>query len=80
MEGGLQHAHIAKVRWVNNSTGFTDQSTRAQMVEWIEQGGQAYVSDGVNAAWIGVVQHTPKYIRTYADRTWTDNLLALPKF
>lgn len=41
------------------------------MVTWIEGG---------NTVRVGVVNATPKYIRTYADGTWTDNLLALPRF
>ena len=78
MEGGVRHEHIAEVKWLNgNEPG---QSTRAQMVTYIEGGNQAYVTDGVNSVFVGVVDATPKYIRTYADGKWTDNLLALPRF
>jgi hypothetical protein len=51
------------------------------MVEWLTANpGQAYVSDGARHVLVGVVDATPKYIRTYADNVWTDNLLALPRY
>jgi hypothetical protein len=78
MVGGYQHDHIASVRW--KTGGSSGESTRAQMVEFIEGGGKAYVTDGANTAYVGVVKATPKFIRTYADGKWTDNLLALPRF
>ena len=79
LTGGERSEHIASVRWraTDNSTG---QSTREAMVEFIDGGGVARVSDGQNDIAIGVVHATPPYIRTYADKVWTDNLLALPRF
>jgi hypothetical protein len=51
------------------------------MVDFLRQSpGQAFVSDGVRNVLVGVVDATPKYVRTYADGVWTDNLLALPKY
>lgn len=78
MEGGTQHEHIALVKWRNGQE--SGQSTRAQMVEYINQGNKAYVTDGTNTVAVGVVGATPPYIRTYTDGKWTDNLLALPRF
>jgi hypothetical protein len=80
MEDGTGHEHIASVRWVEDGTSKTGESTRAGMVTYIEGGGKAYVTDGQNTAWVGVVNATPKYIRTHADGKWTDNLLALPRY
>jgi hypothetical protein len=80
MEGGSQHEHIASVQWKNPSDGATGQSTKAQMVEWIQKGNEAKVTDGRNIVSVGVVTVNPPYLRTHADGTWTDNLLALPKF
>jgi len=80
MVGGEHHEHIADVRWKNTQKGTTGESTRADMVKYIEGGGQAFVTDGVNSVWVGVVNATPKYIRTHADGKWTDNLLALPRY
>lgn len=81
MVGGEKHDHIGSVKWRDVNTGQSDQSTRAQMVEWIEGGGKAFVTDGVHRVNVGVIKNaTPKYIRTYADNVWTDNLLALPRY
>ena len=81
--GGTGHEHIAHLWWTNPASGKTGDNTRAQIVSWIEdKHGKAYVEDGLgNRADVGVV--TPasgsKYLRTYADGRWTDNLLALPR-
>lgn len=81
MSGGDKHEHIANVKWTNQQTSKTGDSTRAAMVDWIEnQKGQAVVTDGKNTVNVGVVDATPKYLRTYADGVWTDNLLALPRY
>lgn len=81
MVGGNAHEHIASVRWANVQTRETGQSTRAAMVEWIEDNhGQAIVTDGRATVHVGVVNARPKYIRTHADGVWNDNLLALPRF
>ena len=50
------------------------------MVDWIEKGGVAKVTDGRNTVDVGVVNATPKYIRTHADGKPTDNLLYLPRY
>ena len=44
--------------------------------------GQAYVKDQFgNVAWVGVQTSAweTKYLRTYADSKWTNNLLSLPE-
>lgn len=80
MEGGHSHEHIASVRWRNPSTSKVGQSSRREMVEFIEKNdaGTAKVTDGVHTVNVGVFKE--KWLRTYADGTWTDNLLALPRF
>lgn len=80
MSGGTQHEHIASVKWVKPADKTTGETTREEMVTWIEGGGKAFVSDGSNTVSVLVVNATPKYIRTYADGKWTDNLLALPRY
>ena len=78
MEGGSQHEHIASVRW-KMPNGDTGQSSRQKMVEYIEEKkGTVGVTDGRNTAKVGV--YKDRWLRTYADRTWTDNLLALPRY
>jgi hypothetical protein len=79
--GGTRHEHIADVKWTNPDDGQTGESSRANMVDWIEnKHGVAKVTDGTNTVDVGVVNATPKYIRTHADGKWTDNLLALPRY
>jgi hypothetical protein len=81
--GGTGHEHITQLWWTNPASGKSGQNSRAQLVDWIEkEGGKAYVEDSSgNRADVGVVTpaHGPKYLRTYADGLWTDNLLALPR-
>jgi len=81
MEGGTRHEHIAEVQWRDPSDGKRGNSTREAMVDWISnKHGDARVTDGRNTVQVGVVQGYHPYIRTHADGTWTDNLLALPRY
>lgn len=83
LSGGNSHEHIVRLWWTNPSTGKVGDNSRAELVRWIEhENGKAYVEDRTgHRADVGVV--TPrvgaKYLRTYRDRVWTDNLLALPR-
>lgn len=83
LSGGTTHQHIVRLWWTNPANGKSGHRSRAEMVSWIEKEyGNAYVEDSRgDRAEVGVV--TPnlgeKYLRTYADRVWTDNLLALPR-
>jgi hypothetical protein len=53
------------------------------MYDWIKnQSGHAYVRDASgNTVRVGTAETSrgTKYVRTYRDGTWTDNLLALPE-
>jgi hypothetical protein len=53
--------------------------TKQQVVDSINAKANTFYTsvNGVRAN-IGVVNATPPYVRTHADGTWTDNLLALP--
>ncbi|MFD0257494.1 DUF3892 domain-containing protein [Kitasatospora indigofera] len=81
--GGTTHEHITHLWWTDQASGKTDHSTRATIVDWIEnQSGKAHTSDAAgHRAEVAVV--TPargdKYLRTHADGVWTNNLLALPR-
>ena len=79
---GTRHEHIASVRWKNPDNGQSGESTREVIVDWIaNKGGVAYVCGGnFHIARIGVVQGNPRYIRSYADGAWSDNLLSLPRY
>lgn len=78
------HEAITHVRWTNTTNpSSTGTNTKAEMVDWIDKDGVAYVGPaGTNRARVGTVhpQHGDPYLRTYADGTWTNNLLALPLF
>jgi hypothetical protein len=79
--GDTGHEHIAEVKWENPQTSESGKSAREVMVEWINRGGDARVRDDAgNDVRVGVVNATPPYIRTFADKVWTDNLLALPRY
>lgn len=81
MEGGTGHEHIANVRWRNPADGKTDVSTKAVMVDWIDnKNGVAKVQSTSGDVPVETVDAKPKYLRTYANGKWTDNLLALPRF
>jgi hypothetical protein len=83
LEGGTEHEHIVHLWWTNPATGQNGTGTRASVVSWIEdKNGKAYTEDSQgNRADVLVV--TPKsgekYLRTFADGLWADNLLALPR-
>jgi len=83
LSGGTSHEHIIRLWWTNPASGKTGDNSRDEIVAWIEhKDGKAYVEDRQNhRVDVGVV--TPKvgtkYLRTYADGVWTDNLLALPR-
>lgn len=76
------HEGITYCGWVADD-GSTGKSSRAEMIEFLEvKKGTAYVQDSRgNRAYIGVWVSAAgnKYLRTYADRVWTDNLLSLPE-
>jgi hypothetical protein len=79
--GGPGHEHIANVRWRNPDTGATGENTRAQMVAWLNEGGEARVRDRYgDDVRVHVVDASPPYIQTYADGVWTNNLLSLPRY
>lgn len=76
------HERITDLKWVDTSDRKTDSSTKTAIVDWIDGGGTAYVGTGSAQAQVGVVRPggAALYLRTYADQTWTNNLLELPRF
>lgn len=82
LSGGTTHQHIERLWWSDSSSGDSGDNSRAEIVSWIEnQDGKAYVEESGHRVDVGVVDPDvgPKYLRTYADRVWTNNLLALPR-
>jgi hypothetical protein len=81
--GGSRHEHITDYRWVSREDSDTGDSSKATMVDWIDnKNGIAYVGSGTHQVRVGVVHpdNTDPYLRTYADKEWNNNLLALPRF
>jgi len=78
MAGGVKHEHIADVKWKDPADGKTGESTRQAVVEFINGGGQANVTGGLNTAPVHVYEI--HYLRTRPDGKWSDNLLALPRY
>lgn len=78
-----RHTAISQLGWTNWETGKTGTSTRLEMYDWIKnRNGEAYVHDGAgNTVRVGTAETAlgTKYVRTYRDKVWTDNLLALPE-
>lgn len=82
LSGGITHQHIERLWWSDSVTGDTGDNSRAEIVSWIEnQNGHAFVQEAGPRVDVGVVDPDagPKYLRTYADGNWTNNLLALPR-
>ena len=72
--------HIVAVQWRAN--GSVGQHSRDQMVTAIESGHTAYVQGSASQSEVGVFKSSNgvKYLRTYANGHWDDNLLSLPTF
>lgn len=81
---GHGHEHIAQLWWENDANGTSGVSTRAEMVSFIEQNGDNAVwcpdrDPKKKGQWVHVNSNGwTKYVQTFADGRWSDNLLALP--
>jgi len=77
------HTAISHLGWTDEATRETGNSTRIEIYDWIKnKSGYAYVRDGSgNTVRVGTAETArgTKYVRTYRDKVWTDNLLALPE-
>ncbi|MCU1621288.1 MAG: hypothetical protein JWL79_133 [Frankiales bacterium] len=81
--GGSHHQHITDLKWVSDSNGETNQITRAELVDWIDnKGGVAHTGSGTTYAKVHTVHpaNGVAYVQTYADGQWGNNLLSLPSF
>jgi hypothetical protein len=77
------HHAISHLGWTEDGTGQTGKNTRLEIYDWIkDKSGVAYVLDSRgNKARVGTRENAygTRYLQTYADQVWTDNLLALPE-
>jgi len=77
------HEAISFLGWINENTKQSGKVSRIEMYDWIrEKGGEAYVrgEDGtVSLVGTAITNRGTKYVRTYANGVWNDNLLSLPE-
>lgn len=74
------HESITAYAYKQDATGAVESKWKADMVKYLEAGTTAHVDSGASAVAVAVVNANPKYLRTHANNTWTDNLLSLPTF
>lgn len=76
------HESIIEYKWKNVNDGNTGASTKAVLVEWVDDSGTAYVGSGKQRVQVVTVHptNTLPYLRTQADGRPTNNLLSLPTF
>lgn len=77
------HVAISELGWVNDGNGQSGSSTREQVYNWLKsRNGVAFVVDRKgNKAFVYPRENAfgTRFVQTYADDVWTDNLLALPE-
>jgi hypothetical protein len=78
------HVAISNLDWVNDTNNNTGKSTRLEIYNWLKENttNSAYVLDRFgNRARLYTRENAggTKYVQTYADKVWTDNLLSLPE-
>lgn len=76
------HHAISYLGWANDADGKTGKSSRLDVYNWLKESksNKAYVKDGRgNMAYVYPREgaNGTKFVQTYADNKWTDNLLAL---
>lgn len=75
------HEAISRFGWVGVD-GIKKHSNLQQMVQFLSnESNSAYVSDGQNIAYcyVNTSSSGRKFVQTYRDSRWTNNLLQLPE-
>lgn len=73
-------AHITGVRWLVADSETTNTMTTEQTIDLIRKGHNLVVAGPERGVSVHVVNSNPPYLRTAADDTPADNLLALPRY
>jgi hypothetical protein len=78
------HCAIFHLGWLNEASGNTGRSSRLEIYEWLkkDKANQAYVRDSKgDTAYVYPRENAngTKFVQTYSDGIWKDNLLALPE-
>lgn len=74
------HEAISHYRWFDHSDNTAGIDEREALIAWMEKNEvSAFVSNGSSKAWCGIRknQYGTKYLQTYADEQWNNNLLSL---
>lgn len=82
-DGIRDHEHITDVRWTSREDHGQGVSSSAAVVKWIDkEGGRAFVGSNGTEQRVTTVHPAfgTAHLRTCADGSWTDNLLALDEF
>lgn len=79
---GRSPSEIIAYKWTSLGTGASNDSDKPPLVRWVDEGGKAYVGQGVNRVGVAVVRptHGDPYLRTYADGQYNNNLENLDTF
>jgi hypothetical protein len=75
------HEAISEFDWIEDLTGKSGIASRQQIYDFLQNKGVAYVKDARgDVAYLYPKQNLygTKFVQTYADGIWKDNLLALP--
>lgn len=75
------HEAISRLGWIEDSTNKTGIATRQEMYDFLKSNGTAYVKDVFgDVAFLSTRENIygTRFVQTYADGIWKDNLLALP--
>lgn len=75
-----QHEHIQEIRWLDSANSTSKTMSTRNTIEWLSKGNKMYVAGETGPAEVRVVNANPPYLRTVADNSYTDNLLALPRY
>ena len=77
------HQTIVRFRWTETVGGGTGDNDKPSMVDFVDsKQNTVIVGSGASVVQVGAVHPdgAHPYLRTYADNTWTNNLLSLPTF
>lgn len=76
------HEAISHYRWLDDTDNTVGIDEREALIKWMEINKiDAYVADGTRKVWCAIREnkHSTKYLQTYSDGEWSNNLLALPQ-
>lgn len=75
------HEAISEFKWLDPKSNEVHVNTRRAVVAYLEEGGSAYVETNGYRAYCGVRNNGHiKYVQTYSDGYYNNNLLSLPEF